>query len=119
MGVLSPDLGVHRVKLAVHIGDADFIEINHADTADPGRHQSFHRPRSHPAHSENDHPCRHKALQGAHSVKPRDSTEAVLCFLADHRDEASNLPSRRSAFICCVFQLSLRTVFHGLSIKHD
>jgi len=89
---LSPDLAVHRVELAVHVGDADFIEINHTDTADPGTRQPFHRPRSHPADSDNHHPCRHKALQRAHSVKPRDSTEAVLCFLVQHPGGASGLP---------------------------
>jgi len=33
-GFLSANLTVHRVELAIDVGDADFVEVNHRDLPD-------------------------------------------------------------------------------------
>ena len=39
LGLLAPDLAVHRVELAIDVGDANFVEIDHRDVADAGAGQ--------------------------------------------------------------------------------
>ena len=52
VGFLASDLPVHRVELAVHVGDADFIQIDQREMADAGACQRFHRPRPHSTHAD-------------------------------------------------------------------
>lgn len=44
IGFLSADLAIHRVELAIHIRDADFIEVDECQVADARSRECFDRP---------------------------------------------------------------------------
>ena len=43
-GFLAADLAIHGVELAIHVGDADFVQIDECDVADAGSGEGFHGP---------------------------------------------------------------------------
>lgn len=44
LGLLLADLPVHRVELAVHVGDADFVQIDEGQVTDAGTGQGLDGP---------------------------------------------------------------------------
>ena len=88
-GFLSPDLAVHRVELAVDVGDADLIEVDHTDLPDPGPRQRLDRPRSHPSDPNDNDTRSQKVIQSLPPVQPCYPAKPVGFIFTQHRAAAS------------------------------
>ena len=72
-----------RVKLAVDVAFANFVQVHQRQRADAGTHQRFRRPRAHAADTDDTDMRGPKPFKPASAVKPRDAVEAF--FEIGHR----------------------------------
>jgi len=70
------DIAAECRKLAIDIGDANFIEIDEGEFADAGAGEGFGCPRAYPADSNDAYVSGAQALKAARGIKPGNATEA-------------------------------------------
>src|SRR5690606_25580409 len=75
--LLAADLAVHGVELAVHVRDADFIQIHQREVADARAREGFDGPRADAADADDGDARVEEAIQGCLAVKPGDASEAM------------------------------------------
>jgi hypothetical protein len=79
VGFLATDLAVHRVELAIDVGDADFVEIDERQVANAGSGERFDRPRSHSADADHGDTGSQKPVERRLAIKPSDAAKAKWC----------------------------------------
>ena len=78
LGFQAADLPVHRMQLAVHIGDTDFIQIDERQLADAGAGERLHRPRANSAHANDRDPRDQETIQRRLTIQPGNAAKAML-----------------------------------------